>query len=77
MHLLPLFKIVFMVLLLSAPQIAEAYIGPGAGIGAIGTVLALIGAILIAILSLIWYPIKLLLVKNKNKRKTDQDSDSL
>ena len=59
-------------LLLAAPQGAEAYIGPGAGIAAIGTVIALIGGILLAILAFFWYPIKRLLAKIKQKRMNDQ-----
>lgn len=42
-------------------QNALAYIGPGAGIGAIGTVLALIGAVLLAIVGFVWYPVKRLI----------------
>jgi len=60
-------------LLLAAPQGAEAYIGPGAGIAAIGTVIALIGGILLAILAFFWYPIKRLLAKIKQKRMNDQE----
>ncbi len=52
-------------LLLAAPQTAEAYIGPGAGIFMSGTVIALIGAILLAIVGFVWYPIKRLRAKNK------------
>ena len=40
---------------------AAAYIGPGASISAIGTVIALIGAVLLGILGFVWYPIKRLL----------------
>ena len=47
------------------PGIAQAYVGPGAGLGAIGTVLALIGAVLLAILGFLWYPIKRLLQKRR------------
>ena len=50
----------------TAPQTAEAYIGPGAGISAIGTVIALIGAVLLAIVGFVWYPIKRLRAKSKN-----------
>jgi hypothetical protein len=50
------------------PQNAIAYIGPGAGITAIGTVIALISAVIIGILGFIWYPIKRLLSKSKNKK---------
>jgi hypothetical protein len=37
---------------------AYAYIGPGAGLTAIGTVIALLGGILLAIVGFVWYPIK-------------------
>ncbi len=59
-------------LLLAAAQTAEAYIGPGAGISAIGTVIALIGAILLAIVGFVWYPIKRLRAKNKKTRDTNE-----
>lgn len=55
-----------------APQVSHAYIGPGAGIAAIGTVLALIGGILLAIVAFIWYPVKRLLAKVKKKRMPDK-----
>lgn len=47
---------------------AYAYIGPGVGMTAIGTVVAFIGAILFAIVGFVWYPIKRLIgmVKHKN-----------
>lgn len=38
-----------------------AYIGPGAGLTAIGAAFAFVGAILLAIVGFIWYPIKRLL----------------
>jgi hypothetical protein len=40
---------------------AVAYIGPGAGLTAIGAALAFVGALLLAIVGFIWYPIKRLL----------------
>jgi hypothetical protein len=51
--------------LLFAAQAALAYVGPGAGITAIGTVLALIGAAVLAIAGFIWYPIKRLLARRR------------
>jgi hypothetical protein len=60
-------------LLLAVPQVAVAYIGPGAGIAAIGTVLALIAGILLAIVAFIWYPIKRLLAKIKKKKMTNKE----
>ena len=56
--------------LLSRP--AEAYIGPGSGLSAIGTFLALLAAIIVAIFGFIWYPIKRLL--RKKTRDFDQDA---
>ena len=37
---------------------AEAYIGPGAGMGAMATVLALVAAVLLGIVGFVWYPVK-------------------
>jgi len=50
---------------------ALAYIGPGAGLGAIGTILALVGGVILAIVGFVWYPIKRLLRRlSKNKDNT-------
>lgn len=40
------------------PQSAEAYIGPGAGLSAIGTVVALLGALALMVVGFVWYPVK-------------------
>ena len=74
MHSLLIISVVVIILLLTAPQGTEAYIGPGAGIAAIGTVIALIGGILLAIVAFIWYPIKRLLARIKKKRMIDKES---
>jgi hypothetical protein len=58
---------VIAVFLLATSFSAEAYIGPGAGIGAIGTVVALFGAILLAIVAFVWYPVKRLLRTRKRE----------
>ena len=57
------------VMLAVAPQFAYAYIGPGAGITAIGTVIALIGAVFLAIVGFIWYPVKRLKAKLQEKKQ--------
>jgi hypothetical protein len=41
-----------------APTAAQAYIGPGAGLSAIGSLLALVAAVFVAIFGFLWYPIK-------------------
>ena len=37
---------------------AQAYFGPGAGISAIGTVLALLAGLALAVIGFFWYPLK-------------------
>lgn len=59
-HILPLAA-----LLILAPGLAQAYIGPGAGISAIGAALALLAAVFFAIVGFVWYPVKRLLRKRK------------
>ena len=61
------FAVVALLLALQ-PQIALAYIGPGVGAGAIGAVIAVIGAIFLAIFAVVWYPIKRMI---KGKKKPD------
>ena len=62
------------------PQVALAYIGPGAGLSAIGTLLGLVGAILLAIVGFVWYPVKRLLkarrkAKNQALPKADPEKE--
>lgn len=47
-----------------------AYLGPGTGLSALGTILAAIVGVIVAIFGFFWYPIKRLLRK-KNKRSAD------
>lgn len=54
---------------IAAPGLAQAYIGPGAGVSAIGAALALVGAVFFAIVGFIWYPVKRLL--RSMRRKTE------
>jgi hypothetical protein len=44
---------------------AFAYLGPGAGLSAIGAFLALIVGVIVAFFGFIWYPVKRLLRKGK------------
>lgn len=67
-------KRIFSVMLLSAvmvPGIAQAYVGPGAGVSAIGAALALIAAIFFAIVGFVWYPIKRLRRKLKKPAEAE------
>ncbi len=51
--------------LFMVPTQALAYIGPGAGLGAIGTVLAVIGVVLLAVVGFLWYPLKRVLKRSR------------
>lgn len=57
-----------------------AYVGPGAGLTAIGSVLALIAAIFLSIVGFVWYPVKRLLRKRARVRadlsKTGDDAST-
>lgn len=69
-----LFRLLAMAALLTmAASPAAAYIGPGAGLGAIGTVIAVLGAILLMIVGFVWYPIKRMLKKRKKTADTTAD----
>jgi uncharacterized membrane protein YhiD involved in acid resistance len=59
----------FLLISLLAPAPAWAYIGPGLGAGAIATVLAVLGSILLGIFSVIYYPIKRRLKKRRNAER--------
>lgn len=53
---------------------AEAYIGPGAGLGVFGAIVALFGALVLLVVGFVWYPIKRLLGKSKAKVATPDES---
>jgi hypothetical protein len=45
-------------LLIASASPAMAYVGPGSSLGAVGLALGLVGTILLALISFIWYPIR-------------------
>lgn len=64
-----------LLLLLVMPGLAFAYVGPGAGISAIGSFLALIMVVVVAVFGFFWYPIKRLL-KGKQQAVIEDDADA-
>lgn len=64
-----MFGVLLVGTLLSSP--AHAYIGPGAGAGAIAVVFGVIGAIFLAFVAILWYPLKRLLKRKKVPSKND------
>ena len=49
------------VCLLSLATSAEAYVGPGMGLGVIAAVVGFLTAILLALAGMVWYPVKRML----------------
>ena len=62
-------KILFTAILAFISLPAQAYIGPGLGAGAIPATLGVLGAILLAIFGILYYPIKRFIKKRKASRK--------
>jgi uncharacterized membrane protein YhiD involved in acid resistance len=61
----------FLLASLFAAAPAWAYIGPGLGAGAIAAVLAVLGSIFLAIFAVIYYPIRRLIRKRRNRGALD------
>lgn len=62
-------------LLLVAPLVANAYVGPGAGLSAIGSLLALVLAIVVAVIGFLWYPLKRLLKRRQEPTLDEADDE--
>ena len=58
-------SIIYTICLTVFPILAHAYVGPGTGLSAVGSVIAFIGAIFLLIVGFLWYPIKRLIKGNK------------
>lgn len=52
---------------------AQAYMGPGAGLGMIGTLIAVGIAVLVIVLGLVIYPIRLFMKNMKQKPKPEEE----
>lgn len=56
---------------------AQAYIGPGVGAGLVATVMGILTAIALAIVAIVWYPIKRLLRRSAPSSKAVESADNL
>lgn len=65
---------IIIIIVLYSPY-AYAYIGPGMGVGVIIAALGVFGAILLGIFGILYYPIKRLIKKIKNKNTKKQDAN--
>ena len=51
---------------------ALAYTGPGLGLGAIGTALGVVLALVLMLVSIVWYPFKRLLRRMRGEKATQR-----
>ncbi len=64
-----------LLLSLTVASPAAAYIGPGAGLSAIGTIAALVGAVLLLLVGFVWYPMKRLLRRRSSNPRTSATAE--
>ncbi len=65
-------KMLLISYLFALPSLAQAYVGPGAGLTAIGSIIAFVAAILLMIVGFLWYPIKRLIKGKQDDSNRDQ-----
>jgi len=53
-------RLIVVALLAAVPLVAQAYVGPGAGLGMIASLLAVLGAMLLSVVGLILWPWRML-----------------
>ena len=70
-----LLKPISCVIAITIPGLLHAYVGPGVGLSALGSVVAFIGAVFLLIVGFLWYPIKRLL-KRKSTPETDTPAEA-
>jgi len=56
------------------PGVAQAYVGPGTGLSAIGAFLALLVGIMVAVFGFLWYPLKRLLGKKPREPEATEET---
>ena len=62
-----MYKLIIVLIFLFIPGYSFAYLGPGMGGGIIAATIGIIVAIFAAIFGILWFPIKRLINKRKNK----------
>ena len=73
--LLKIMKIEIVFILCLPVNFAWSYVGPGTGLTAVGTALGLIVAVLLLLIGFVWFPLKKILGKKKEK-EPDQIKDT-
>ena len=73
-----MYRLIFTLFLLLASGGAIAYVGPGAGISVLGSLLGILVTIGVALLAIIMWPIRKMMKKRKaaNNSETDETIDT-
>jgi nitrate reductase gamma subunit len=58
-------KVLILVAALLAPGTAAAYMGPGAGLGMLGSLVAVVAAVALAVLGLVLLPVRMILKRRR------------
>lgn len=55
---------------------AQAYVGPGLGLGAVSTAFGVLGAIVLGLVAFVWYPVKRLIrmVRGRGRKRAGADA---
>lgn len=61
-------------MLMATPTAALAYVGPGASLTAIGVLIALVAAVVLAVVGFVWYPLKRLL-RGRSQRAAQEHEE--
>jgi hypothetical protein len=69
-------KRIVIALFAAVPLLAHAYVGPGAGLGMVASLLAVVGAMLLSIVGLILWPWRVLRKRWQAKSATRDRNDS-
>jgi membrane protein implicated in regulation of membrane protease activity len=73
---IPIFALIILGLITFGSTWAEAYVGPGAGITAIGALWAVIATVFITLGGLLIWPIRSFLRRKKRKSENESDATS-
>ncbi len=66
-----MFRITVLLLLALIASPAAAYVGPGAGISVLGSLLGILATIFVAIGAILFWPIRKLMKRRKAKKETE------
>jgi membrane protein implicated in regulation of membrane protease activity len=69
-------RIIALLLLALIATPATAYVGPGAGISVLGSLLGILATIFVAIGAILFWPIRKLMRRRKAKKETEVSGDT-